>query len=447
MSKQRHLKLGAMIHGVGHGWGEWRHADAQPDASVNFGFYKQQARLAEDAKFDFVFIADSLHIHEKSSPHYLNRFEPLTILSALAATTEHIGLVATVTVSYTEPFQVARQFASLDHISGGRAGWNIVTSWLSGTADNFGKSEHPPHATRYRIAKEHVSVVKGLWDSWEDDAFTRNKQTGEFFAPNKLHALNHQGEFFKVKGPLNIARSRQGQPVLFQAGTSNDGRNFAAEYSDAIFVHVESLEDGIAYAKDLKQRAAGFGRDPQQLSILPGIRPIVGRDEAEVESRFQQVVDLVSIEDAIVALGRPFNDHDFTQYPLDEPFPELGDLGSNSQKGGSDRIKQLAKDENLTLREVALYFSRPRRDFVGTPEQVADTVQTWFEQGAADGFIINSVLPDGLKYFAELVVPILQQRGLFRTEYQSQTLREHFGLEVPVNRHARAEHTQEEAVA
>lgn len=444
--KQRHLKLGAMVHGVGHGWGEWRHPDALADASVNFGFYKQQTRLAEAAKFDFVFIADSLHIHEKSSPHYLNRFEPLTVLSALAATTEHIGLVATVTVSYTEPFQVARQFASLDHISGGRAGWNIVTSWLSGTADNFGKSEHPPHAVRYRIAKEHVSVVRGLWDSWEDDAFIRNKQSGEFFAPDKLHALNHQGEFFKVKGPLNIARSRQGQPVLFQAGTSEDGRNFAAEYSDAIFVHVESLQDGIAYSADLKKRAAGFGRDPQTLSILPGIRPIVGRDEAEVEARFQQAVELVSIEDAIVALGRPFNDHDFTQYPLDEPFPELGDLGANSQKGGSDRIKRLAREQQLSLREVALWFSRPNRDFVGTPEHVADALQTWFEQGAADGFIINSLLPDGLQYFTELVVPILQQRGLLRTEYSGATLREHFGLAKPANRYSAATRP-EDAVA
>jgi FMN-dependent oxidoreductase (nitrilotriacetate monooxygenase family) len=435
MSKQRQLKLGAMVHGVGHGWGEWRHPQARPNASVSFDFYKQQAQLAEAAKFDFVFIADSLHIHEKSSPHYLNRFEPLTILSALAATTQHIGLVATVTVSYTEPFQVARQFASLDHISGGRAGWNVVTSWLSGTADNFGKTKHPPHAVRYRIAKEHVEVVKGLWDSWEDDAFAYDKQSGEFFTPGKLHALEHKGEFFSVKGPLNISRSKQGQPVIFQAGTSEAGRNFAAQNSDAIFVSPEGFDDAHAYYQDLKQRAAGFGRDPQKLSILPGIRPIVGRDEAEVRSRYQQAVELVTIEDAIVALGRPFNDHDFSQYPLDAPFPELGDLGSNSQKGGSDRIKQLAKDEGLTLREVALRFSRPRRDFVGTPEQVADAIQKWFEQGAADGFIINSLLPDGLQYFTELVVPVLQQRGLLREEYSGDTLREHLGLQVPVNRH------------
>ncbi|MDZ3991484.1 LLM class flavin-dependent oxidoreductase [Pseudomonas sp. Teo4] len=430
----RQIHLGAMIHGVGHGWGEWRHPEALADASVNFGFYKHQAQLAEAAKFDFAFIADSLHIHTRSSPHYLNRFEPLTILSALAAVTEHIGLVATVTVSYTEPFQVARQFASLDLISGGRAGWNVVTSWLSGTADNFGKAEHPPHAVRYRIAREHVEVVKGLWDSWEDDAFTRNKQTGEFFDPAKLHTLGHQGEFFKVKGPLNIQRSPQGQPLIFQAGVSEDGRNFAAQNADAIFVSPESFDDARAYYQDLKQRATRHGRDPEQLFILPGIRPIVGRDAQEVEQRYQQAVDLVSIEDALVALGRPFNDYDFSQHDLDAPFPDLGTLGNDSHKGTSDQLKQLARDEGLTLRQLALRFSRPRRDFTGTPEQVADALQHWFENGAADGFIINSLLPDGLQYFTEHVVPVLQARGLARREYPGSTLRDNFGLSVPGNR-------------
>jgi alkanesulfonate monooxygenase SsuD/methylene tetrahydromethanopterin reductase-like flavin-dependent oxidoreductase (luciferase family) len=234
--------------------------------------------------------------------------------------------------------------------------------------------------------------------------------------------------------------------VIFQAGTSEAGRNFAAENSDAIFVSPETFDEAKAYYQDLKQRASGFGRDAQKLSILPGIRPIVGRDEAEVESRYQQAVELVSIEDAIVALGRPFNDHDFSQYPLDAPFPELGDLGANSQKGGSDRIKQLAKDEGLTLRQVALRFSRPRRDFVGTPEQVADALQTWFEAGAADGFIINSLLPDGLQYFTEWVVPLLQQRGLFREEYSGNTLRDNLGLDVPANRHA-ALQTEEKSEA
>ncbi len=434
MSK-RQIKLGAMIHGVGHGWGEWRHPQALADASVNFGYYKQQAQLAEGGKFDFAFIADSLHIHAKSSPHYLNRFEPLTILSALAAVTEHIGLVATITVSYTEPFQVARQLASLDHISGGRAGWNVVTSWLSGTADNFGKAAHPPHAERYRIAREHVQVVQGLWDSWEDDAFTRDKQSGEFFDPEKLHALNHQGEFFKVKGPLNIARSRQGQPLIFQAGTSEDGRNFAARQADAIFVSPEGFSDARAYYLDLKQRAKGFGRNPDELFILPGIRPIVGVDAEDAERRYQQAVDLVSIEDALVALGRPFNDYDFSGHDLDAPFPDLGDLGSQSHKGSSDQLKRIAREEGLTLRQVALRFSAPKRDFVGTAEEVANAVQDWFEHEAADGFIINSLLPDGLQRFTELVVPVLQQRGLLRREYEGQTLRDNFGLAVPDNRY------------
>ncbi|MDG9882341.1 LLM class flavin-dependent oxidoreductase [Pseudomonas putida CSV86] len=433
MSK-RQIKLGAMIHGVGHGWGEWRHPDALADASVNFGYYKQQAQLAEAARFDFAFIADSLHIHAKSSPHYLNRFEPLTVLSALAAVTEHIGLVATITVSYTEPFQVARQLASLDHISGGRAGWNVVTSWLSGTADNFGKAEHPPHAERYRIAKEHVQVVQGLWDSWEDDAFTRDKQSGEFFDPEKLHALNHQGEFFKVKGPLNIARSRQGQPLIFQAGTSEDGRNFAARQADAIFVSPEGFSEARAYYQDLKQRARNFGRNAEELFILPGIRPIVGVDAEDAERRYQQAVDLVSIDDALVALGRPFNDYDFSGHDLDAPFPDLGDLGSQSHKGSSDQLKRIAREEGLTLRQVALRFSAPKRDFVGTAEEVANAVQDWFEHEAADGFIINSLLPDGLQRFTELVVPVLQARGLLRRDYEGQTLRDNFGLAVPANR-------------
>jgi FMN-dependent oxidoreductase (nitrilotriacetate monooxygenase family) len=433
----RQLHLGAMIHGVGHGWGEWRHPDALADASTNFAFYKKEAQTAEAAFFDFAFIADSLHIHAKSSPHYLNRFEPLTVLSGLAAVTEHIGLVATITVSYTEPFQVARQLSSLDHISGGRAGWNVVTSWLSGTADNFGKAEHPPHAQRYRIAREHVQVVKGLWDSWEDDAFVRNKASGEFFSPGKLHTLNHQGEFFKVKGPLNIARSPQGQPLIFQAGVSEDGRNFAAQNADAIFASPESFEEAHAYYKDLKARAESFGRNPQQLFLLPGIRPIVGRDAADAEARYQQAVALVSIEDAIVALGRPFNDYDFSPHDLDAPFPDLGELGSNSHKGTSDAIKRLAREESLTLRQVALRFSQPNRDFAGTAEQVADAIQHWFENGAADGFIIRSLLPDGLARFTELVVPVLQARGLWRREYSGKTLRDNFGLAVPVNRHTR----------
>ncbi|RTE07863.1 LLM class flavin-dependent oxidoreductase [Paenibacillus whitsoniae] len=439
MSKKvKQLKLGAMIHGVGGGWEDWRHPDAQPDASTNFGFYKQQAQTAEAGKFDFAFIADSVHITEKSSPHYLNRFEPLTILSALAAVTKRIGLVGTVTVSYSEPFTVARQFASLDHISKGRAGWNVVTSWLSGSANNYSQDEHPPHEKRYRIAQEHLNVVKGLWDSWEDDAFIRDKATGKFFDPAKLHTLNHRGEFFSVQGPLNISRSKQGQPVIFQAGTSEDGRNFAAKNADAIFVGHENIDEAKAYYADIKRRAAGFGRNPDDLSVLPGIRPIIGRTEEEAERKYLETVNLVSIEKAIIALGRPFNDHDFSVYPLDEPFPDLGDLGANSQQGGSEKIKRYAKEHNLTLRETALRFATPKGNFVGTPEKVADTIQRWIEEGASDGFIIGVGIPGALQDFVELVVPILQERGLYRTEYEHDTLRGHLGLEVPVNRNSQA---------
>lgn len=434
MSK-RQLKLGTILHGVGYGWGEWRHPDALGDASVNFAYYKQQAQLAEKAKFDFAFVADSLHIQAKSSPHYLNRFEPLTVLSALAAVTEHIGLVATITVSYTEPFQVARQVASLDHISGGRAGWNVVTSWLSGTADNFGKTAHPPHAERYRIAREHVDVVQGLWDSWEDDAFVRDKHSGQFFDPQKLHTLDHQGEFFKVKGPLNIARSRQGQPLIFQAGTSDAGRNFAARTADAIFAGPDGIDDARAYYQDLKSRAEAFGRNPDLLFILPGIRPIVGRDREEAEQRYQQAAALVSIDDAIVALGRPFNDYDFSDHDLDAPFPDLGELGSDSHQGTSNHLKQLAREQNLTLRQLALHFSASPRDFFGTAQEVANAIEQWFDSEAADGFIINPLLPNGLQHFTELVVPLLQQRGLLRTEYAGQTLRDNFGLAVAQNRY------------
>ena len=240
-ANNRQLKFGFVLHGVGAGWGDWRHESAVTDASVNFGFYREQAQLAEQARFEFLFVADSVHITERSSPHYLNRFEPLTILSALAAVTSKIGLVGTVTASYSEPFTVARQFASLDHISGGRAGWNVVTSWLDGSARNYGRAEHYAHGDRYRLAAEHLGVVQGLWDSWEDDALVRDKATGRFFDPEKLHRLDHKGEFFSVEGPLNISRSRQGQPVIFQAGASEDGKNFAARSADAIFFHADTL--------------------------------------------------------------------------------------------------------------------------------------------------------------------------------------------------------------
>jgi FMN-dependent oxidoreductase (nitrilotriacetate monooxygenase family) len=434
---KRQLRLGYILHGNGRGWGDWRHPDAQPNASTDFAYYKREAQLAEQGKFDFLFVADSVFITAKSSPHYLNRFEPLTILSALAAVTEHIGLVGTLTASYSEPFNVARQFASLDHLSGGRAGWNVVTSWLEGSASNYSKPAHYAHDVRYQLADEYLEVVRGLWDSWEDDALTHDKESGQFFDPNKLHALDHKGKFFQVKGPLNIARSRQGQPVIFQAGASEDGKNFAARQADAIFVGHDDLEQAKAYYKDVKARVAGFGRDPEQVVIVPGVRPIVADTREEAERLYQVAANLVSIENALASLGRPFNDHDFSQYDLDAPFPDVEALGTNSNQSATVRVTRAARAENLTLRQVALRFATPRDQFVGTPVQVADALEQWFQERGADGYVISQSLPGQLQVFVEKVVPILQARGLHRSEYEGETLRDNLDLTFPVNRYTR----------
>ena len=437
MSNKRKLKFGAIIHGVGGNIAGWRHPNTQADASVSLDFYTSQAQKAEEGKFDLVFIADGLHINKKSIPHFLNRFEPLTILSALAAVTSRIGLVGTLSTSYSEPFNVARQFASLDHISHGRAGWNVVTSPLEKTALNFSKTieEHPDHAKRYRIAAEYLEVAKGLWDSWEDDAFVRDKETGVFFDTDKLHHLNHRGEFFSVQGPLNIGRSKQGRPVIFQAGSSEAGKNLAAKEADAIFTGHPTLKAAQAFYQDVKERAKAYGRNSDELVILPGIAPIIAATEEEAERKYQEIASLVSIDKALDYLGRYFEHHDFSQYSLDEPFPELGDLGKNSFQSHTDRIKRQAKEENLTLRQVALRETTPKPAFLGTPEKVADLIQEWFEAGGADGFIIGSAVPNGLNDFVDYVVPILQKRGLFRTDYEAETLRGNLEIPFPENRY------------
>ncbi|WP_145046805.1 LLM class flavin-dependent oxidoreductase [Paenibacillus xylanexedens] len=433
---QRQLRLGANLNGVGNSISFWRHPDIPINASVSLDFYKKQALKAEEGKFDLLFIADGLFINEKSNPHFLNRFEPITLLSALAGATSHIGLVATLSTSYSEPFTVARQFASLDHISQGRTGWNVVTSPLEGSALNFGKGEHPNHALRYEIAEEHLEVVKGLWDSWEDDAFVGDKENGVFFDPAKLHTLHHQGKHFSVQGPLNVARSKQGQPVIFQAGSSESGKDLAARSADAIYTGHETLAEAREFYHDVKARAAAYGRNPEELLIFPGIGPIVGRTEEEAERKYQESAELVSIDQALNYLGRYFEHYDFSQFPLDAPFPDIGDLGSNSFRSTTDKIKQQAREQGLSLREVALLASTPRTSFIGTPEQIADQIQEWFEGGAADGFNIRTVVPNGLADFVDLVVPVLQERGLFRTEYEQDTLRGNLGLPIPLNRYS-----------
>jgi FMN-dependent oxidoreductase (nitrilotriacetate monooxygenase family) len=438
MTNRRMMRLGAFLAGTGSNMASWRHPDAVPDAAINLDYYKQLTRRAEEAKLDFVFFGDGLYISEKSHPNFLNRFEPLTLLAALAMDTKQIGLAATLSTSYSEPFTVARQFASIDHISEGRAGWNIVTSPLEGSALNYSKAEHPQHDLRYRMAVEYLEVTKGLWDSWEDDAFVRNKETGQFIDPHKLHRVNHKGEFFSVQGPLTISRSKQGRPILIQAGSSEAGKEFASQVADAVFTGQATIEDAQEFYQDVKGRAVKHGRRSEEILMLPGCNPIVGATSEEAEAKYQEISNLVVIDDALNYLGRYFNDIDFTQYDLDEQFPDLGDFARNGWESATDRIKKVSREEGLTLRQMALRSTTPKSPFIGTPEQVADTMQSWFEAGAADGFMMNaSVLPQGFNDFVDLVLPVLKDRGLFRTEYEHDTLRGNLGLAKPANRYTR----------
>ncbi|HCP24708.1 MAG: LLM class flavin-dependent oxidoreductase [SAR202 cluster bacterium] len=438
MSDSRMMRIGAFLSGTGGNMASWRHPSAVADGAVNLAYYKDMTRRAEEAKLDFVFFGDGLYISEKSHPNFLVRFEPLTLLAALAMETSKIGLAATLSTTYSDPYTVARQFSSIDHLSDGRAGWNVVTSPLEGSAANYNKPEHPQHDLRYRIASEFLEITKGLWDSWEDDAFIRDKESGVFIDPDKMHRLDHRGEFFNIQGPLNISRSKQGRPVIIQAGSSEAGRGFAANVADAIFTGQANLADASSFYKDVKQRAAKAGRDPDQVLVLPGCSPVVGSTSEEAEAKYQEIANLVVIEDALNYLGRYFNDMDFSPYDLDEPFPDLGDFGRNGWESTTDRIKQVAKEEGLTLREMALRSTTPRNEFIGTPEQVADSMQAWFESGAADGFMLNpSVLPQGLNDFLEHVLPLLKERGLFREEYEADTLRGNLGLPKPENRYTK----------
>ena len=436
MSNKRQLRLGAIIQGASGNMSAWRHPDAVADASINIQFCQQLAQKAEQGKFDFLFVADGLYINEKSIPHFLNRFEPITLLSALALVTHKIGLVATLSTSYSEPFTVARQFASLDHLSGGRAGWNVVTSPLEGSAKNFSRDKHPEHDERYRIAGEYVSVVKGLWDSWEGDAFVRDKAKGQFFAPDKLHTLNHQGKYFSVQGPLNVGRSPQGQPVVFQAGASEQGKAFAAEAADAIYTRQATPELAREFYQDVKRQLVENGRDAEDIRIFQGISVIVGDSVTDAERQYQQTAQLVTADKALEYLGRYFEHYDFSQHELDEPFPDIGDLGQNSFRSTTDSIKRDAKARGLTLRQVALEAATPRPTFIGTASDVADGLEHWFTLGATDGFIVRGGTPTAFDDFVEQVIPILQQRGLYRTEYEGETLRENLGLREPENQFA-----------
>ncbi|WP_348752350.1 LLM class flavin-dependent oxidoreductase [uncultured Aquincola sp.] len=430
------IPFGLMLQGAGGHMNAWKHPSGPADASVNLQHYLRITQQAEAAGIAFAFVADGLYINEKSIPHFLNRFEPLTLLSALAVATTRIGLAGTVSTSYSDPFTVARQFASLDLLSGGRAGWNVVTSPLEGSGLNYSRP-HPEHALRYEIADEYLAVTQGLWDSWDDDAFVRDRATGRFFDPAKLHTLNHRGRFFQVAGPLNIQRSAQGQPVIFQAGSSDAGIGLAGKYADAVFTHSPNLDDTRSFLRQVKASAVAQGRQAEDVKVFPGIGPIVAATRAEAEAKFEAIRQLITIDEALAYLGRYFDHHDFSQYPLDEPFHELGEIGRNSFRSTTDRIKADARAHGKTLRQVALEQATPRPQFVGTGPEVADALIRWVDEGAADGFILGfPVLAQGLADFIEFVIPALEARGRWQRTLPGHTLRDHLGLPRKASRHA-----------
>jgi FMN-dependent oxidoreductase (nitrilotriacetate monooxygenase family) len=436
---KRQLKLGLVPTGVG-GPGDsnrWLDPAIPADASVNIDWYIEAVRKAEAAKFDLVFIVDSQFITKDSPPHYLNRLEPLTLLSALAVATSRIGLVGTATTSYNDPFNLVRRFASLDLISKGRAGWNVVTSGDAGTAGNYGKDEHYDYDTRYARATEYLEVARGLWRSYEDDALPRNRETGQFLDESKLHALNHKGRFFSVVGPLNIQRSPQGEPVIFQAGDSDQGRDLGATIADGIFTHSATIEQGQAFYQDIKGRAARLGRDPNEIVIMPGVVVFVGDSDEEardIERRTREHDQ--SFEQALGEFGRSFGWHDFRQYDLDAPFP-TGALehAKKSFYTNAKKVTDLAVARGLTLRQTVEHIRGQRRTpFAGTAETVANEIIRWFEGRALDGLNIHLGHPDQFDRFTGEVVPILQERGVFRRDYEHSTLRGHLGLPIPTNR-------------
>jgi alkanesulfonate monooxygenase len=402
--------------------------------------------MSERAKFDLMFLADALAVRDGNLeplsrwPQYMAYFEPITLLSGIAGLTERIGLVSTATTSYNEPYNVARKFASLDHISGGRAGWNVVTSANISEAFNFGREAHFEHGERYDRALEFTEVVFGLWDSWDDDAFLRDRTTGRYFDPAKLHTLNHKGEHFSVRGPLNVARPPQGRPVIFQAGSSEVGRELAARTAEAVFTPQHSLEGAQAFYRDLKGRMAKYGRSPDHLVIMPGLNPIVGRTRRAAEEKHQYLQSLIHPDVGLELLSNALADFDLRPYDIDGPLPEAA--FNVTPKGSTTSFRNVlswAKEENLTIRQLYQRFAgaRGQRTVIGTAADIVDQMQEWFDNRGVDGFLIQpSHLPGGLQDFIDLVIPELQERGLFRTEYNGTTLRDHLGLPRPRSRYA-----------
>ena len=434
--KNGFMKLGVMPEGGGRTGADWLHPGMPSYPGTNFEKHKEQALIAEEFKADFFFVADTLWADEVSPPHRLDRFEAMTLLAAIAAVTTRIGLVGTLSTTFCEPFNIARQVLSLDHISNGRAGWNLVTTDPTGSSDNYGRFHGISHRERYEIGEEAYQVVTGLWDSFEDDALPQDKESGVFLVPEKLHALNHKGKYFESKGPLNLHRSRQGRPIVFTATASDDGLAFAARHIDCVFTP-NSYGMGVnqEFYRKLKARAVEFGRDPDSVAIVPGCTPLVAptREAAQaIQAARRQVI---GVEGAIKYLSGSFHGFDLRQYGLDDPFPLAAiERVAEGFKGNMTQMLRVAREESLTVRQFAMRFGFPKDHFVGTAEDVADEMQDWIEQEACDGFMLFESQPGQLRLFADHVAPILRDRGLLRREYAGTTLRENLGLPRPANR-------------
>lgn len=429
MSTKREMHLGLFLQGAGHHVSGWRHPQAEA-GSENFDLLRRVTQMAEAAKFDMVFLADGLTSGVDAHPSTIARFEPLTLLAALALVTDKIGLAATSSTTYGEPYHTARAFSSIDHLSHGRAAWNIVTTSYARTANNFSKS-HPEHDERYAVAGEYVDVVRGLWDSWDDDAFIKNKDSGVYADPEKLHVLDHKGKYFSVKGPLNIPRSPQGHPILIQAGSSGPGQDLAARTADVVFTAQQSIEEAKAFYKSLKERVVRAGRRADDVAVMPGFLPVIGRTAAEAAEKLAELDQWTELKSAMPLLEERIG-HKLTEYDPDGPLPDLPI--SDQLRSRAELLTALARRENLTIRQLALRVAAGRGHHVvlGTPVEIADRMQDWFEGHAADGFnVMPPFFPEGLEDFTQLVVPILQERGLFRTEYSGSTLRDHLGLTRP----------------
>lgn len=423
---------------TGHHVAAWRHPTAQANASIDFAHYARIAKAAERACFDMVFIADQVTIGSLDEAlHRTARadfFEPLTLLSALAGVTERIGLTATVTTTYNEPYHVARKFASLDMLSGGRAGWNLVTSSNAAEAFNFNRSEHWAHSARYDRAREFAQIVQGLWDSWEDDAFVRDPETGIFFHPEKMHPLDHEGTHFKVRGPLNVGRSPQGKPVLVQAGSSETGRAFAAETAEVIFGQMQALSEGQAFYADIHSRMAALGRNPDDVKIMPGVSITVGETREEAQRKFDALQALVHPVVGLKLLSDNLGGIDLSGVDPDGPLPDMPE--TEGPKARQKLLIDLARRENLSVRDLYLRIAGARGhwNLIGSAKDIADKLEEYFVGRAADGFnLMPPTLPGALDDFIALALPELRRRGLFREEYEGPTLRDNLGLRKPIH--------------